>query len=706
MLLLPLLAACDQNDAGMGASSLEHHESSAAELQTFSACTDLEAAIKESVGEQMRVRLLQLLDEDYYARWYWGWPMLEDAAFDDAAAGAPATADSDARQEGVDFSGTNNQETGVDEADISKTDGYYIYTLNGQRLEILGIPEFGELTHVGTASIEGSPSQILVGNEKAVVFSTVYPYGLPADDALRVATAQDEKAGFWRSSSLTKVTVLDLADRAAPTVAREIYIEGSYQTARMVSPSVRMVSYAYMEIPGLQYWPILDETYYQLDPSSSEARAALQRAVLATIDANEALIADTTLADLIPQIYERRGEGIVIHPFADADCAHFQSATDALSHGVTSIISLDLLGETFAFDADHIISNWPTVYASTRTLLIAEPSQDFWWYWDNSAGDEQTNIHRFDIQQAGTTTYTGSGRVAGTVTDQFSLSEDNAIVRVAATTGQWNRWWLPDPEPSVTHVYILEGDGGLEQVGEVGGIAPEERLWSARFVGDRAYLVTFRNIDPLWVVDLSDKSAPRIIGELEVPGVSTYLHPLDSDHLLTIGFGGDDDTGLDWGRVQVSLFDLSDPTQPVLQDKLALAPTPTGDGWSNAWSEATYEHKAFSYWEPLGLLAIPLSSWRYSGDGFAFSYEYSTRLQLITVDRDAGLSAYGEIDHSSFFNDKASCWWNWRDIRRSYFMGNYVYALSDRAVTAHDLDTMGLVVGVPLPGDFEQQTCY
>ncbi|MGY8692449.1 MAG: beta-propeller domain-containing protein, partial [Candidatus Poseidoniales archaeon] len=109
-----------------------------------------------------------------------------------------------------------------------------------------------------------------------------------------------------------------------------------------------------------------------------------------------------------------------------------------------------------------------------------------------------------------------------------------------------------------------DGDGGLNQIGYIGDIAPGERIWSARFVGERAYLVTFENIDPLWVIDLSDPTNPTILGELEVPGVSTYIHPISDNLLLTIGIGpGPDGLGLDWSITQVSLFDVTDPTTPI-----------------------------------------------------------------------------------------------------------------------------------------------
>ena len=154
---------------------------------------------------------------------------------------------------------------------------------------------------------------------------------------------------------------------------------------------------------------------------------------------------------------------------------------------------------------------------------------------------ESTNIHIFDISEAGETVYSGSGRVDGTILNQFSISEYEGIVRVATTTGQWGRWWMANPDPMENHVITLSlaldtstGKTSLLEMGRVDGIAYNETIWSARFVEDRAYIVTFENMDPLWTIDLSNPTSPTIMGELKVPGVSTYIHPLSDDAILSI----------------------------------------------------------------------------------------------------------------------------------------------------------------------------
>ena len=222
--------------------------------------------------------------------------------------------------------------------------------------------------------------------------------------------------------------------------------------------------------------------------------------------------------------------------------------------------------------------------------------------------------------------------------------------------------------------------------------------------------MTFRNVDPLWTLDLSDPTNPQVIGELEVPGVSTYIHPLDENHLLTIGIAGDEN-GLDWGSTQLSLFDVTDFADPKLASKLELSPVPDDEkhGWNWAWSEATYEHKAFQYWN--GQLAIPLSTSRYAWDENGYGrYEYVSKLVLVDVSITDGLSIYdsASIDHSMFYEMDNNLW-NHFDIRRTVFIDDYVYAISQQGVTVHKLDTMmlsdyaGLPVSDPQPGPYYQE---
>ena len=198
---------------------------------------------------------------------------------------------------------------------------------------------------------------------------------------------------------------------------------------------------------------------------------------------------------------------------------------------------------------------------------------------------------------------------------------------------------------------------------------------------------------------MSDETQPVILGELEVPGVSTYIHPLSEEYLLTIGMGpaNTDGTGLDWSSTQISLFDISDPTQPTRDDVLRVSPVQESDdgGWQWSWSEATYEHKAFQYWAPKNMLSIPLSTYRYTSgyddEGqYFWNYEWVSKLVLIDVNQtDGSLSIYGEVNNSDLYErENNRYWWNDFNIRRSIFMGDYIYAISSGGVTVTNITTL------------------
>ena len=731
-------------------------------LSSYDTCGFLEMDLKGHLKEEMRVNLGT-------GSYYYGGGWLEDDMImvDDAVMemdGATSTTDSapssggspknsPVAEQGVEYSGTNNQEQGVDEADFVKTDGSFVYMINkgysdygrypSGKLHILDIPEAGNISYLSNISIEGRPTEMLLVDDKAVVYSNVQIYSYYEDKhilddvvkkerkapiSIDSSTASSDESEdtiidydygyYYRTTSFTKLTVLDLTNRSSPQITKEIYIEGSYQTARESGGTVRMVSYGWMEIDGLKTW--LDfsnyRTYWELDWDSSKREQIWMEVMNETIEYNDKVIDLTPLDDLLPRIHEKSGDNITTHKYTesgDGNCQNFAAASDSTGQGITSVITLDLLEENFSFNADHVLSNWATVYASGDVMVMAETSQDSWWFWGDEVSDyqEMTNLHVFDISNPGQTDYIASGRINGTILDQFSLSEYNGNIRVCSTTGQWGRWWMDDPEPMLSHVFVLglnADETEYEVIGKVGDIAPNESIWSARFIADKAYIVTFRNIDPLWTIDLSEPTNPRIIGELKIPGVSTYIHPVGDTHLLTIGIAGDDE-GLDWGVTQISFFDVSDFSNPILESELKLNPAPNGEnGWSYSHSEATYEHKAFQYWENDGLLAIPMSTSRWVENSIMedgkeynyYGYEYVSKLMLINATPEQPLEIYNEnIDHSSYYGSRYS--WDSPDIKRSIFMGggDYIYAISEKAITAHNVATMEKTGSVELPSD-------
>ena len=668
-------------------------------LVSYLDCEELEFELKSSIEEETRTNLLQAVEEVYY---YGGMWMEDDMEVAESSADS-ATSSPKVRQQGTDFSGTNNQEQGVDEADFVKTDGYHIYFVDNGLLHIMDVPEFGQIEHASTTQIEGNPVAMMLNENSLVVVSTVSSWNIDPNDKLAESMGWGGDWYGWRTSILTKFTVFDVSNSSEPEINRELYIEGSYMTAREVSGSVRAVTHTWMDIPDLRTWLNYPNGYWDSDVTEEERLNMREVAAVEAINHNSEVLDEITLQQILPQVHERIGDEIITHHMSGNDCSDFTAPEGALNRGYTSIFTIDLTSEDFDYEADHIVGNWPLVYASEDQLIITENAWDWWWFWDNDNLDEATNIHTFDISQPGTTIYSGSGRVEGTIQNQFSISEYEGVVRVATTTGQWGRWWMDNPELMESHVINLiiaedeqSGESSLREIGRVDGIAYNETIWSARFVEDRAYIVTFENMDPLWTIDLSNQTSPRIMGELEVPGVSTYIHPLSDDAILTIGLGpGDEETGLglDWGKTRISLFNVSNFSNPQLTQALSMSPVEDpNDGWSWAWSEATWEHKAFQYWAPKEMLAIPMNTYRYDyyyddAGKYHYNYDWVSKLMIVNVTEN-GLEKYGEVDHSQFYESDENRWWSSYNIRRSIFMGDYIYAISHGGITVTSLDSL------------------
>jgi hypothetical protein len=313
------------------------------------------------------------------------------------------------------------------------------------------------------------------------------------------------------------------------------------------------------------------------------------------------------------------------------------------------------------------------VYASQGSLFVAE--QHDWTSWESSEKRrDHTYLHRLDFTADGAR-YVASGGVPGHVLNQFSFGEDRGYLRLA-TTGQ--EWRSGNPEQANSVFVLAAQDSRLVRVGELRAIAPGERIYAARFLGSRGYLVTFKKVDPLFTLDLQLPQAPRIAGELKVPGYSTYIHALEADHLLTIGRdtirGG---TDFDWFQeLTLQVFDVSSIASPALRHKKVF-------GRRSSSSEAETDHKAFNYFPARGLLAIPFSDYSPSSRG-----PLRSSLEVFNVSLSQGIAQIGSVDHSDLIRPEhyAGYPWPWTpSVRRSVMMEDYVYSISSGGLKVHSV---------------------
>ena len=327
-----------------------------------------------------------------------------------------------------------------------------------------------------------------------------------------------------------------------------------------------------------------------------------------------------------------------------------------------TVLTIDMGKGLPAVDSDAVMGGGQTVYASKRALYVGL-----------GQGEGFTQLHKFDTSDAGRTAYLASGRVAGDLLNQFSMSEREGVLRVATT-----RFAGPGPgeESESSVVTLARRDEALVQLGRVDGLGKGERIYAVRFLGDAGYVVTFRQVDPLYTLDLSRPATPRVAGELKIPGYSAYLHPVGEDLLIGVGQDATAD-----GRLlgtQVSLFDVSNLASPARLHQRKLA--------ADGSSEAEWDHHAFLWWAPEKLAVIPIEHW--SGDG---SNVFAGAVGL-RIDRAAGIAEAGRARHEGP---------DWPAVvRRSLIVGGRLVTISDAGVQQNSLSDLAAQdwLAFPAPG--------
>lgn len=622
-------------------------------LAAAPSCEALETAIEDALVLQMRSELEQL-------RLTWaGWGGLPVGGAPGGDAGSPAPSG---------YTTTNAQVAGVDEADFVQNDGTRIAALADGRLHLLSSWPADALAERSSVAIEGWPRDLFLAGDRVVVFSTLYvPRALEGDapicggPAMGAPVASDAIWCGYQASNVTKVTTLDVSDLAAPRVTAEIYLPGSYLAARRIDARVRLVMTDELPYPdGVAYWP-------ELPPGAGPAER--DRAFAALEDANEALIRARPLEDWLRRGEVKRADGTSA-PLAYA-CTDFALGAAPVRPGILTVATLDLDRQALA-STTSVLARAGVVYASHDTLYAAA---SHWWWWPMPGQADATYLHAFDLRDPDRATYLGSGVVDGTLDDPYQLDEHEGALRVASTLA--TRVAGSDPWGAVERASQLTvlgfADGALRTLGKTEPFGRDEALFATRFLGPRGFAVTARQIDPFFTFDLSDPAAPRLVGELELPGFIGYLHPLDATHLLGVGR----ELGTNgMMQVKVQLLDVTDLAAPA-----AVATALVGEGWS--WSDALWDPHAFTWFPGAsggGLLAIPFVDYGTSG--------LVSDLRLFRVDPATGIAPAGALSMADVYASASGPGWSfaWSPyVRRSVLAedavaGTFVYAVSDAGV--------------------------
>jgi uncharacterized secreted protein with C-terminal beta-propeller domain len=548
-----------------------------------------------------------------------------------AASAAGAATAADQPVEGVDYSGTNVQEQGVDEPDIVKTDGKTLFAIANGMLQAVDVT-----THqpklLGTLKLQnGTSSELLLHGTHLLILSRG-GYWL---EPLPAVAAQP----IFPTLSQSTLTDVDVSDPSAMHVRQTLTLDGQYVTARMVGGVVRVVSST--QVP--EELPFLQPT-----APTTGARAAARTK-------NTAVVQTSRIGSWLPHYtLKKLGRRASTSGHALVQCRDVSRPAAFSGLGMLTVSTIDLDQGLDPIDTVGVMTDGRIVYASPTSLYVATEA------WANrptpSAPETPqsgvtTTIHMFDISDPTKTTYVGSGTVSGYLLDQWSLSEFQGVLRVVSTDSP--AWWGPGADSQSYLTTLRPQNGALVQVGRVGGLGQGERVYAVRFVGNDGYVVTFRQVDPLYTLDLSDPANPQVMGELTITGYSAYLHPI-GDNLL-LGIGSDVGTNNEPTGTQISLFDVSDLAHPALLQQASL-----GQGWS----EATSDHHAFLFWPKTALAVLPFNQ---------------TAVGL-KVSRTTGIQQLGTITHQLAEYTPT--------IRRSVVVGDSLLTVSDGGVESSSLSTL------------------
>lgn len=586
---------------------------------------------------------------------------------------------------------TNNQEVGVDEADMMKTDGEHIYVLSGQTLHIVQSWPAEESHEVASVTLDGYGYSLFLLGDRLIAFTEIWEHVTGPSEPTEQTTDEPMRDGgdtAGEDFSGVRVTVIDITDRTAPVIEATHDLEASLVTARMIDGIIYMATnsnYYYGGIPYEIYEELwaLELPYVDYMATEEEREAAIETAeemIRPVIEAHVAAYRDMLLPD------RRSNDGEREQAFTCSDIFRTEQETTL---GLLAVLGFDpTTGEPPQGTA--VLSAGYNVYSSDTAMFIAQDSRWFSYGPDDSPYAESF-IHKFELNGL-SPRYLASGVVPGFMLNQFSMSALDGYLRVATTDQDWwgGGMWFEDEdsvdeaelvaEPA-NNVFVLEeAEGELQIVGEVRGIAPGEQIFAVRFMGKRGYVVTFLQTDPLFSLDLSDPTNPQVLGELHIPGFSRYLHPIGDRYLIGVGQDADEN-----GSVlgfQVQLFDVSDLSNPIRTHQEVIS-----GGWSS--SEAEWDHHAFTFDEERGLLAVPVTLDNWSDD----SYSTFSGLIVYHVDTEAGFTELGRVSHEAIAGPVV-CYDEWDSycwsppIRRSAFIDDFLFAISDAGISASGVDSI------------------
>ena len=525
-----------------------------------------------------------------------------------------------------DYSKTNTQVQGVDEADIVKTDGTYIYYLTNEKLTIINTENASQMKEMSTIKFDETftPEEIFLNNDKIIVIGKRYEYD---KTERKIGIDEDFLYPNYMDKTYTSAKLYNVKDKTNPTLERTVEVEGDYLTARMIGSNVYIASNKYM------YYAYICNTYKSTELNEDDFKPHY----LDTATSNETKSINFDCIYYIPEFEDTNYLNIVAFNITNNQEANVESYLGA--------------GEE--------------IYASKENLYVTKTKYD---YERKNKTSITTEIYKFNLNNANCT-FAKAGDVPGSVLNQFSMDECNGYFRIATTDStSWNS------ESNTNNLYVLNEN--LETIGKIEGLAKGERIYSVRFMGNRAYMVTFVETDPLFVIDLSNPTTPTVLGELKIPGYSKYLHPYDETHLIGIG---EDTEVVNYGYgdrvvtngMKMAMFDVTDPNNPQELYNVKI-------GEKGTYSELLYNHKALLFSKEKNIIAFPISI---TDNDYKVTFQGAI---VYGVSLEKGFELKTKISNSATDYDR---YYSRNRVERIIYIKDTLFTLSNGLIKAVDLNT-------------------
>jgi len=543
--------------------------------------------------------------------------------------------------------GTNLQELGIDEPDLVKTDGRRIVVMTGNTLQVV-LVDNDDLTLAGSIDLGFWSNDLFLDGDRVIAIANGNFGIVPLFEGVADGIVQYQ-------SPLVTVVEIDITDPSDPELVRSLQIDGRYVSSRMVDGAIRLVVSS--QPTGFD-WEVPEGTGLRAEREAEEK--------------NRDLLRNSTADNWLPYfvITDHDGVDVTVVEGTLVDCDRTHRPDEFSGLTTLSLVTLDA-DELSIEDTTAVFADGDIVYSSGDATYVATSRWINPFVWDRGGQPEDMNtmIHKFALEPR-SAEYQASGAVPGYMLSQWSMSEWQGDLRVASTDSP--QWWDTPESDSVVTVLRDNGDE-LETIGSVDGLGRGERICAVRFIKDRGYVVTFRQVDPLYVIDLSDPRRPTVEGELKIHGYSAYLHPVSDNLLLGVGQDADHNgwvTGL-----QASLFDVADPQQPERTDQFKLV---------DANSEVEWDHHAFLFNPADGLTVIPFQRWDDKG---------ARAGALVLEVTAAGIREIGIVSHNTEVNR------GWEmPVRRSLLIDGKLVTVSEAGVMMSASDTLDTLDWVEFAG--------